>query len=352
MKNTAAPNSGKIEFFKKKTQTKQTKQHYYIITSISMNQFGINLLNEIIKNQKGNVIISAYSIASALSIAALGASGETKSELEICKFEEIESEDFISATALWIKKGLKISGSSKPLESAEEINNWVSEKTKGNIKEIIKSVKPSDLMIITNAVYFLGKWLYPFDEELTKEGNFTKLSGEIISVPMMSKPKSNEQYISTKNFTGIYLPYEDFEAVILLPKNYNDMNFNPESFRRSKFKSTKMNLKMPRFKVECEFDLVDYLKNLGIKKAFGQFAEFTELFEKGYEQDCFISSVCHKTFLKVDESGTEAAAATSVVITMKSASPVRIDFIVDRPFLFFIRHRDSGLFIFSAFITM
>jgi serpin B len=236
------------------------------------------------------------------------------------------------------------------------INGWVDEKTNGKIKKIVDDpINPLTMMFLINAIYFKGIWTYEFDESHTTDDMFTLSDGSKKPCKMMTQ-EGEFQYFENDDFQAIDLPYGDgdFRMTIFLPRIEKDVNsligeLNQENWNRwiSSFHKRELTLQLPKFTLEYEVKLNDVLRALGMEIAFdSNLANFTKMYKK--EQvgaNLYISNVKHKTFVEVNEEGTEAAAVTSVEMTLTSV-PIRILMRIDRPFIFAIRESRSGTILF------
>jgi serpin B len=232
----------------------------------------------------------------------------------------------------------------------------VATKTHDKILSILDKLNPDDRMVLLNAVYFNGIWTKEFNKEGTKLGNFVKKDGESIEIPLMNK-EDKLDYVSNSLFQAVKLPYGkgQYNMIVMLPaQNKSSQNIIDElsADNLAKWeKEFKMEehvvVTMPRFKFSFESSLNDVLKEMGMPKAFSDFADFSKITGK---KDLFISSVRHKSFIDVNENGTEAAAVTSITITTTSAGPgdtvKKIYFTVDKPFVFAITEKDTGAILF------
>jgi len=242
-------------------------------------------------------------------------------------------------------------------ESARKtINAWVEKKTRNKIKNLIPKGVLNRLtrLVLTNAIYFKGNWARQFKKDRTKDAPFTLAGGEKVDVPMMNQA-ADFNYMETEDFQGLELPYVDDELsmIILLPKQNN----RPAEFEKTltlknlsqwlaRLRKRKVIVSVPKFKMTSQFRLAEVLKSMGMTDAFvPDVADFSGMNGK---RDLFISAVIHKAYVDVNEEGTEAAAATAVVVGVTSVGPTRIPvFRADHPFLFLIRdnHSSSILFI-------
>jgi serpin B len=237
------------------------------------------------------------------------------------------------------------------------INSWVDENTNGKIKEIVDEIDPLTVMFLINAIYFKGTWTYEFDEEQTKDDLFT-LPDESQKACQMMYLVNEFQYYENSDFQVIDLPYGDgdYSMTIFLPRSGKDVDsliaeFDENSWREwlDSMGKADVALYLPKFKVEYELDLNEVLTALGMGIAFepGN-ADFTKMCESG---GLYIHKVKHKTFVEVNEEGTEAAAVTSVEMRLTSAGPDYTTMRVDRPFMFAIRETNSQTLMFMGKIV-
>jgi serine protease inhibitor len=359
----------------------------------SDNSFGLKLFSRInTVEQNKNVFISPFSVSMALGMALNGADGSTldsmKQALEHSNFtmQEInESYKNIStilthldskvvfqiANSIWCRNDFQVIPAflndcheyfdaeaasldfSSP-SAVQTINNWVNSKTNGKIPTILDQIPPEVVMYLINAIYFKGTWTYQFDPAKTTDAVFTPPTGNTVSCRMMNQ-KTTYAYHATEQAQIIDLPYgnHSFSMTIILPKEgINIDQFAAELTQRqwdtfvNSLDSTEVDLSMPKFKVEYEKTLNDELSAMGMGIAFSDFANFSRIAHASLA----ISEVKHKTFVEVDEEGTEAAAVTSVGITL-TAMPLIPSMHVDRPFIFAIREHQSGTILFIGKIV-
>jgi len=362
----------------------------------SDNKFGLKLFKEIIKEEKDkNVFISPLSVSMALGMTYNGANGSTQEamqktlELSGLTIQEVNVSyknliklltgldpkvQFQIANSIWYRQSLTpeeeflnlckeyfnalVSGLdfSDP-NAAKIINAWVDENTNGKIKEIVDApIHPLTVMFLINAIYFKGTWTYQFDEDSTRDTVFTLPDGTQKPCQMMQQSAFFD-YFSNDGFQAVDLAYGDgdFSMTIFLPKPDVDIDsliaqFTPEnlSYWLGCFSSDSGKIFVPKFKVEYDLLLNNVLKTLGMEIAFdpGR-ADFTKMYEGG---GIWIGKVKHKTYVEVNEEGTEAAAVTSVVMATVSEHP---DFHirVDRPFVFLIRENKSRTILFIGKIV-
>jgi len=239
-------------------------------------------------------------------------------------------------------------------DPSRKINAWVSRKTKGKITEIAKDIDAAWMLLLMNAVYFKGQWATRFDPDRTKDGEFTLANGETKTVPFMHVA-SKFEYMATPDFQAVRLPYGKgrFSMYVFLP----DRNSNIGAFLRGlsvrrleewipRFHRGKLHVALPRFEIrDFLVDLKGPLQNMGMGIAFGPGADFSAMTDAGV----FIVKVKQKTYVKVNEEGTEAAAVT--VVAMGKGGGGAPPFVVDRPFFFVIRDDKSGLILFMGQIV-
>ena len=353
--------------------------------------FGLNLFKQV--NQSAgdtNIFISPLSVSTALGMVLNGANGKTydeiKSTLELPGNTQDEINQsyqnlnnlltqidpkviFESANSIWYRQGVSFEQSfldiNKTYFDAEiqalnfadpsavnTINNWVSEKTKQKIIGIIDRIPQDAVMYLINAIYFKGTWFYKFDSTATEDDNFYITPGNSVICKMMDQ-KNKFDYYQADNYQAIKLPYGngDFEMLVILPSSGTDINSLINQMDDSywnnllaKMDSAEVNLWLPKFKIEYSITLNDALKAMGMISAFDD-ADFSKMRP---EKDLFISRVLHKTYVKVDEEGTEAAGVTAVEFTRSSVSPGNNEVYmkINRPFIFAIRENSSGAILF------
>jgi serpin B len=235
------------------------------------------------------------------------------------------------------------------------INSWVNDKTKGKIPKILDEISSEEIMFLINAIYFNGKWQIQFEKSQTQNGSFTLATGATVNVPLM-RLKEKFGYSEQIGYEALKMPYGrgKFGMVILLPyvgKTPGQImaqmtSANWEALKGSLSANTKVDVWLPRFKFEWESDLNEILSSLGMTVAFShQNANFSKI---NSNDQLFITKVRHKTFINVNEEGTEAATATSVGIGTTSAGPGGPEFHAIRPFLFFITEEDTGAILFAG----
>ncbi len=354
------------------------------------NQFGFDVYHKIYAGN--NILISPLSLSLALSMATNGAEGKTAEEmLSTLGFAGQAKDDMNSyyqkmisalleadpkttfevANSIWANESIGIkksftdvtkkyfSSEVYPADFSEQatvdrINKWCSDKTHGKIPTILDGPDPDLVMALINALYFKGTWAFDFDEKVKKE-DFTTLSGSKSKVEMMTAQR--ESYAEYDGYGMVSLPYGNgaFTMDVILPPKDEDFAKAVARFDASTFmalaassRPAKVNLKLPKFTFDYTTMLNDALQALGIKAAFnGSDADFSAMAEK----PLMISMVKQKTFIDVNEKGTEAAAVTFigfVTTAYRPEEPPTVDFFVDRPFLFVIREISTGAVLFMG----
>jgi len=246
-------------------------------------------------------------------------------------------------------------------KSRKIINNWVEDQTNNQIKDLIppRVLNPRTRLVLTNAIYFKGTWLKQFDKKNTKEQDFRISPGDTVKVPMMSLTGEETEfnYAKTEELQILELPYdgEELSMLILLPKE-DDLNPLEKSLDAEKLiewknmlRKQEIDVYMPKFTFETKYLLPETLKAMGMPTAFSMAADFSGM---DGTRKLFISNVIHQAFVEVNEEGTEAAAATAVVMEITSVgSDPRNMFRADHPFIFIIQQKDSGNILFLGRVT-
>lgn len=364
------------------------------ILATRYNGFGFDLYREISGEYPGtNTFVSPVSVALALAMAYGGAAGGTEQSMaEALRVDDMERTEFFRisgaltrslhgeddvdlaiANSLWLRKGFTFYDdfarfNRRVFEAdiftglhAQRINDWVKEKTREKITKIVDTVPPEVIAYIINAIYFKGTWTKEFDTKLTREEDFHLAGGGVIRWPRMRR-SGEYRYLEGDGFRAACLPYGTgrVSMYVFLPDEgtglqaFQDMmNVKAWESWMTGFQRRKGHIELPRFTMEFETSLASSLQRIGMKEPFSPgMADFSRMgpIEKG---NIYISDVIHKTYVDVNEEGTEAAAVTSVVVSVTSARPTVKPFslIVDRPFFFAIRDNETGavLFIGSVF---
>lgn len=368
------------------------------------NAFGCDL-HGVLKEREGNLFYSPYSIMVALGMTQQGAAGATAEEMQkvlhtagvkLAGFAALEKAiapnevfdygkrprrrvpayELHAANALWGQIGMKFE---KPFmdsmdsdfhapfqridftnteEARKRINDWVEQHTKKRIKDIVQpgDLDPSCRLALGNAIFFKAQWAKPFEERRTKPGPFTTSAKEKVDVSMMART-GLMPYAETDDMQVVELPYRGgaMSMVLILPKKVDGLKAFEAKLSGAvldslcgKLRRRAVALKMPKFEFTRRLDLVDTLQTMGMRLPFTTRANFSKMTK---EEKIVIGPVLHKAFVAVDEKGTEAAAATVVVMKvggrLSRTDPPK-SFVADHPFLFVIRHRKTGCVLFMG----
>lgn len=347
-----------------------------------------------LKEKQGNLFFSPFSISTALAMTYAGACENTERQMakvlnfpldqkrlhpafadleaQLNALQEKEDIELSVANALWAQRDYvflreyldlierNYGGTlyhvdfKKALEvTREKINTWVEQKTNDKIKDLIKSgiLDARTRLVLTNAIYFKGKWASQFKKSQTRQGPFRLAPGKSVDVSMMNQ-KQKFRYMENDCLQILEMPYadNDLSIIVLLPKEVHGLvqlesalgikNLNSWMGR---LREVEIFVTLPKFKVTSQFRLDKTLASMGMPDAFDRTADFSGM--DGTKM-LFISAVIHKAFVDVNEEGTEAAAATAVAIGLTSVSVSPPVFRADHPFLFLIRHNPSGSILF------
>jgi serpin B len=262
---------------------------------------------------------------------------------------------FLDTLARNYGAGLRIVDFVNATETARlTINNWVSEQTEGRIEDLIPpgSVDAATRLVLTNAIYFNAAWAEPFVVEQTQDGAFHLLDGSEVIVPMMSQATSH-RYAEGDGFQAVEMAYDGHELsmLILLPEEGSFEAFE-QALDAGQVEAIvedlghqQVALTLPSFEFDTKFNLERTLAEMGMPLAFSSNADFSGMTGT---RELFISQVIHQAFVSVDEAGTEAAAATAVMMKLGAAPGEPIEVRVDRPFIFFIRDNTTGAILFGG----
>jgi len=352
----------------------------------------------------GNLFFSPYSISQALAMTYAGARGETETQMADTlrfmlpqdslhnTFNNLDIElsqrgdgaegkdekgfrlnivnaiwgqsgydflaEFLDTLAENYGAGLRTLDFAKETEESRiTINDWVSDQTEGRIKDLIPqgAIDALTRLVLTNAIYFNAAWQFPFEEDATSDGAFHLLDGKKITVPMMGQTESFG-YAEGGNYQAVELPYDgqELSMVILLPTSgqfadfESSMNYEMAARIISDIKSQQVSLTMPKFEFESEFSLSKTLAAMGMPVAFSMNADFSGMTGN---RDLYIDDVLHKAFVSVDEAGTEAAAATAVMMRLTAMPGIPVVVTIDRPFIFLIRDIETGAILFIGRVS-
>jgi serine protease inhibitor len=267
--------------------------------------------------------------------------------------------DFLDRTKLFFDARASALNFADP-GAAGIINGWVRDQTRGKIEEIVDSpIDPATVMFLINAVYFKGIWTSQFDKKKTVQASFTGRSGDTAPVPLMQLTDTL-RYAETDSYQAVDLPYggKAFSMTVILPKAGHEMedlvaSLSPAVWNQivAGLQRREGTVSLPRFRMEWEKILNETLQAMGMNLPFiGGEADFSGLSDEALARGLYISRVRQKTYVDVDEEGTEAAGVTSVEIR-ETSMPDRFTFRADRPFLFVIRERFSGTILFAGVLV-
>ena len=356
------------------------------------NEFALKLFYNLSKNNDENIFISPYNISTALAMTYGGAKGKTKEQMRkallfpkdeialhnsfqylIQNINELgianDDLEFKTVNAIWIDKSFEVKKkyeklvrlkyfseingmnfANNPEDSRIKINDWVSENTENRINNLIPKglITEQTRLVLTNAIYFLANWKNQFKKRYTKKTDFNLSSGEKVKVKMMHQTE-RFRYTENEKMQIIELPYKNdrLSMIIFLPKSTDSKNFDSlltiNIFKSiQSLQSVKIDLFLPKFKFTYFSSLNDILKEMGMRNAFTERADFSGI-NKNKQEKLMISNILHKAFIDVTETGTEAAAATAVIMALTSAPPSQkpITFKANHPFIFIIRDNQT-----------
>jgi serpin B len=375
--------------------------------SASANQFAFDLYHKL-NDGAGNIIFSPYSIDTAVGMLDVGARGDTHSEiakamhqpamstaafqaamgrlissLQAAKSDQSETPkkgyELHVADALWGQAGVawlpdylaamktNFGAGLESLDFRDEptsrktINDWVSQQTADKIKDLIPpgAITADTRMVLTNAVYFKADWQRQFEADQTRPGDFhAGAKADAIQAPLMHM-NAPFDYMETPRFQAVRMPYvgNDISMIVLLPRAIDGLAAMEKTLDSglldnvtAGLKSQQLNVTLPKFKATQTIPLDGTLAALGIKKAFTTQADFSGMTGS---PNIYLSSAIHKAFIAVDEAGTEAAAATAVMMRAMSIriDPPATDFIADHPFVYLLVDKTSGAILFIGRVT-
>lgn len=327
-----------------------------------------------------NYMVSPFSLKMAMSLAANGADGETKDEILTAfgidnldsyntaakeLIERYESESSVKlnvANSIWLNsdvagKNIKFTDGYKKLISeyykgtaseedakniASKINSWVEKKTNNKIKNLIPTGNAEFLSVLVNTIYFKGEWADQFEKFATQEEDFTDRDGNVSKTDFMHKTERFRFY-EDENMKMVRVPYKGGQTAmyLVLPTNEDKMDI---ASALENMNSYEVRLSFPKFKTEYSLSFKEVLKHIGIEKAFDAWgAEFDKVMFEGVKdgENAYVDDVLQKTFIEVDENGTEAAAATAVIMNKATSMGPGMEeikeFKADKPFIYFIR---------------
>jgi len=352
-----------------------------------------------LRARDGNVFFSSYSISNALAMTYAGARGQTATQMAAAlrfpmdgdrlhqSFAKVNRDvnaagskggaEMQVANALWTQTGLAtlpafqatvknlygagltpLDFKRTPEKARMTINAWVEQQTRDRIKDLIpEGVLNSDTrVVLTNAIYFKGKWKYAFPEAATRNDKFTLSTGKAIDdVPLMSQQR-RFRYLDGGSFQALALPYDADQQsmIVFLPKRADGLAELEKALTAARLADwlaqlavQEVEVTLPRFKVAAEFQLKDALTALGMPLAFSRNADFSGI---ATGEPLSLSAVVHKAYVDVNEKGTEAAAATAAIVgttSFREPEPRHV-FRADHPFFFVIRDNGTGSLLFAG----
>ncbi|PLX15529.1 MAG: hypothetical protein C0597_08825 [Marinilabiliales bacterium] len=344
-----------------------------------------------------NIVFSPFSISSAVAMTYIGARNSTFNEISntfyfnknIKEFSESyknyfgfkinpkSAVQFYNANSLWIQQGLILESdfirlnkeyfsaslnfvdfTADPDNSRILINSWVEKNTNNKISDLLKpsSIDEATQLILVNALYFNGTWKSKFIKEKNTKADFQVAKRYFVQTEYMNR-SINTWYFENKYFQIVDLPYEndEYALMIILPKSYRKLKKVEKTLSNEFYNSyisnkekRRVNLSLPKFQIDSEFDLNKTLFDLGIKEAFTGAANFSGISE---EEKLYISKVVQKATISIDEEGTEAAAATAISMRKTSVLLKNADLKINRPFIYIIRNTYNNCIYFIGKVS-
>ncbi len=361
--------------------------------NLSNNQFAIDFYKQIANQEKGNIFFSPYSLSTAMAMTYAGAKGVTQEQIaQVFHFTANNDKFHIQlgntikqinsksgavqlkiVNNLWAEKNYPLTktypklmttaymAAIKPMdfinkfeESRLSINANILKTTNEKIKDLLppNSLNTLTRLVLTNAIYFKGDWKVMFKKDLTSDRDFFITPLKSIKCSMMSV-KSEFSYYEDSKLKALELPYagNNFSMVVILPNSNNSLEDITKMFTNDlladiqrELGKQEVTISIPKFKLSNGYELKQLLTTMGMPQPFSDDADFTGMTTKN---NLKISDVYHKAFIDVNEQGTEAAAATAVVVATKSVHRVQ-SFIANRPFLFLIKETPTGTILFMG----
>lgn len=368
-----------------------------------VNGFAFDLYGAVAEGGDDNLFFSPYSVSSALAMTWAGARGETAHEMADAlgfgrdpdrihaafgeltgrleqaagggqEGEEVRRLRLSIANALWGQDGFafaeayrrllterygahleRLDFRGSPEQARATINRWVEQETEGKIEDLVPpgAIETDTRLVLTNAVYFKGAWTEQFSEGSTRDAPFHLLDGETVQAPMMSRT-GGYPYAERQGYRAVELPYAggDTAMLVVVPDEgafgrvEGTFSAGELDTLADALETRQVRLGLPRFEVTTAAPLGPALRDLGIERVFTDRADLSGI--PAEPVDLYLDRVLHKAWVAVDEEGTEAAAATAASIALTSAPMNPVVLNVDRPFLFLIRHRPTGLVLFAG----
>lgn len=365
------------------------------------NRFAWSLFDAL-DEKDGNVFVSPASVSGAFGLLYPGARADTATQMaSVFGYDVVPSDLFPAAehdlstallsdtdtakmtiaNAVWLRQSstlqeayraavqgimkakVELIDFDNPPAAAARINEWVERKTNDRIKDLVpaSAIKPGlTELILTNAIWFKADWKSPFKAEATSDGPFHAPSGEV-TARLMSQTLKKARHLSRDGYAALDLDYDgdDYALTVILPEAQDGLAevaaaMDPDQFTRllsdmDSAPEKRVHVVLPKLKIEADYQLNEALIGLGLGVAFGGGADFSGLIEGAGPGDLVISQVLHKTFLEIDEKGTEAAAATAIIMQRTAAIMPHedpIEFRADHPFLIALRHKPTGAVVF------
>ena len=350
----------------------------------------------------GNQFVSPFSIASAFTLLYPGARGQTAVEIAAtfgfdpspaaqatqtharvqALTAQIGGSEFTTANAAWVERTMalraeyarmirdELDATIEPVDfianqaaALQRINAWAAHETHDRIPEILANRDPNRRLVLTNAVYFKGKWSDPFSANATHDGDFHTASGSVEQARLM-RQVTHARYFEDDGFQGAEFDYDDgeFGLAVFLPRERAGLDEFERNLTGTRLESwlqrladaqgARLDVTLPKIRMNADYDLVPQLRSLGLRTAFSDSADFSGITE---QTSLAISAVIHKTFLAIDEEGTEAAAVTAIDMRATAAlappPPPPIEFKADHPFFIVLRHKRTRTRLFLGRIA-
>lgn len=353
----------------------------------ALNTFTCDLYRAIAETNTDPLVLSPYSISTAFAMVYIGARGNTATEIahvfhypkdvadlfqHLAETLRVDPALLTVANALWLNIGTDFLADylatlqtafnatphltdfvHSPMKAVAEINTWVRTQTRDKIDHILKELDELTRLVLVNVIVFKGLWQYPFDEAHTRNQSFIPLTGEPTTVPMMAR-RGNYGYAKGEGWQAVMIPYEDgrLAMMALLPDSSAfatiEADLTPDTLNALPqwTRPTDIILELPRWKTESTIELPKILQKMGVQAAFSD--QSADLSGINGGMDLYVSDARHRAVIEVNEAGTEASAATAVVITTRSMmptpEPLRVTF--DHPFLYWIYDHATGVVLF------
>jgi serpin B len=364
-------------------------------TAAGVDRFGADFYRQL-AHTPGNLVVSPFSNAAALSMLLEGARGQTATQLakvlhqnggesgqaiavaelldRVTREANSQGGELLTAQGLWLQRGFQIRGdfeqimtrhyhaaatqldfAADPEQARAGINSWTSTHTKGKIPELFGpgSLARGVTMVLTSAVYFHGPWQSAFRTESTSPAAFHTSGRETVQAPTMNQT-GTFAYAETPAMQVLEMKYGKSPLVfdVLLPRNPEDLtkfetSLSPDILDGlwGSLADREVAVSLPRFRLDSDFSLRDILCNLGLSDAFSGAADFSGIDDR---RDLLLSDMRHKAFIEVGEQGTTAAAVTGSTVRLISSTSPPVVFRADHPFLFFVRDPHTGVLLFAG----